>query len=98
MSATNEPGTALGNNSDSGDVTVLCADIDIAKTANPVGPVSAGDDIGFDVTVSNLGDGIAKLSTSPTRFPQASTGPSAPFPATRPACRARSPAPWTAKR
>ena len=57
--ATNEPSGALGNNSDDGDVTVRCADIDIEKTADPAGPVSAGDGIGFDIVVSNLGDGIA---------------------------------------
>ncbi len=29
--------------------------VGIVKTANPVGPVSAGTDIGFDITVSNTG-------------------------------------------
>jgi len=29
--------------------------VSILKTANPVGPVSAGTDIGFDITVSNTG-------------------------------------------
>ena len=57
--ATNEPANVLGNNSDPGDVTVLCADINIVKNANPVGPVNAGDTIGFDVIVSNNGDGVA---------------------------------------
>jgi uncharacterized repeat protein (TIGR01451 family) len=33
--------------------------ISIVKTANPVGPVSAGTDIGFDITVSNTGAGDA---------------------------------------
>ena len=36
-----------------------CAQIDIVKDANPVGPVSAGDDIGFDITVTNSGNGAA---------------------------------------
>jgi uncharacterized repeat protein (TIGR01451 family) len=35
------------------------AGIAITKTANPVGPVSAGDDIGFDITVTSSGDGTA---------------------------------------
>jgi uncharacterized repeat protein (TIGR01451 family) len=29
--------------------------VSILKTANPAGPVNAGDDIGFDITVSNTG-------------------------------------------
>ena len=51
---------ATGNNSDPGDIDVLCAVIDIEKTANPVGPVNAGDTIGFDIVVSNDGDGIGQ--------------------------------------
>jgi uncharacterized repeat protein (TIGR01451 family) len=35
--------------------TVAPATISIAKTANPAGPVNAGDSIGFDVVVSNTG-------------------------------------------
>jgi uncharacterized repeat protein (TIGR01451 family) len=46
-----------GNASDS--VEVLCAAIDIEKVANPAGPVSAGDTIGFDITVTNKGGGTA---------------------------------------
>ncbi|HEX6867388.1 MAG TPA: hypothetical protein VF119_01220, partial [Candidatus Limnocylindrales bacterium] len=38
---------------------VRCADIDIEKSANPAGPVSAGDQIAFDIVVANLGDGAA---------------------------------------
>ena len=57
--ATNEPSNKLGNNSDSGSIDVLCANVTIVKDANPVGPVSAGDDIGFDITVTNNGDGTA---------------------------------------
>ena len=59
VAATNEPAAANGNNSDPGDIDVLCAVIDIEKTANPVGPVNAGDTIGFDIVVSNSGDGTA---------------------------------------
>jgi uncharacterized repeat protein (TIGR01451 family) len=35
--------------------TIVAAQIDVAKSANPPGPVSAGSDIGFDITVSNAG-------------------------------------------
>jgi uncharacterized repeat protein (TIGR01451 family) len=59
VAATNEPGGATGNNSDPGDIDVLCAVIDIEKTADPEGPVNAGDTIGFDIVVSNDGDGTA---------------------------------------
>ena len=58
-SATNEPANKLGNNSDGGSVTVQCADISITKAASPAGPVSAGGSIGFDITISNAGPGIA---------------------------------------
>ena len=57
-SATNEPSDALANNSDSGSIAVLCANIDIAKTADN-GTVNAGDPIGFTITVTNKGDGTA---------------------------------------
>jgi uncharacterized repeat protein (TIGR01451 family) len=59
VGATNERAAQAGNNSDSGSIDVLCADITILKEANPVGPVSAGDTIGWDITISNIGDGIA---------------------------------------
>ena len=48
-----------GNNSANASVTVNCPDVKVTKVANPVGPVSAGDDIGFDVTLSNIGAGNA---------------------------------------
>jgi uncharacterized repeat protein (TIGR01451 family) len=57
------PGSIDSGNDGSGvasdSVDVLCASIDIAKVANPEGPVSAGDTIGFDITVTNDGDGTA---------------------------------------
>jgi uncharacterized repeat protein (TIGR01451 family) len=58
VSATNEPAAANGNNSDPGDVTVKCADIQITKTADAK-TVSAGDPIGFVLHVSNAGTGTA---------------------------------------
>jgi uncharacterized repeat protein (TIGR01451 family)/fimbrial isopeptide formation D2 family protein len=57
-SATNEPSNVLGNNGDSGSINVLCAQIDITKTADDA-TVNAGDEIGFTITVANNGDGTA---------------------------------------
>lgn len=55
--------TIAATNADGGTstatVTVQCPDVSIVKAANPVGPVSAGDPIGFDITVSNAGPGDA---------------------------------------
>lgn len=59
VAASNEAPAQGGNNSDNGSIEVLCAQIVIDKTANPAGPVSAGDPIGFDATVSNNGNGAA---------------------------------------
>ena len=56
--ATNEPASSQPNTA-SDSVDVLCPDITVAKTAVPEGPVSAGDTIGFDVTISNAGPGTA---------------------------------------
>ncbi len=57
-SATNERTSAEDNNTDSGAITVQCAEIDVTKAADAKS-VSAGDSIGFTVTVKNAGDGIA---------------------------------------
>jgi uncharacterized repeat protein (TIGR01451 family) len=57
--STNEGSNVLGNNSDDAAIEVKCASIDIQKVANPAGPVNAGDQIGFDVTVANNGTGDA---------------------------------------
>jgi uncharacterized repeat protein (TIGR01451 family) len=48
-----------GSDEASASVEVLCAQIAITKTANPAGPVNAGDAIGFDITVTNDGAGTA---------------------------------------
>ena len=48
-----------GSDEASASVDVLCAQIAITKTANPAGPVSAGDTVGFDITVTNDGAGTA---------------------------------------
>ncbi|MGK2949797.1 MAG: DUF7507 domain-containing protein, partial [Acidimicrobiales bacterium] len=58
IAAGNEPSSATGNNSDSSSVTVQCPDIDIEKTADDA-LVSAGDEVGFSITVTNDGPGTA---------------------------------------
>jgi uncharacterized repeat protein (TIGR01451 family) len=45
--------------------TVVGAVIDVTKSANPGGPVSAGDTIGFDITVTNAGS-VPALGTTVT--------------------------------
>jgi uncharacterized repeat protein (TIGR01451 family) len=56
-------GSNDGSDSDSDSVTVQCPSLTITKTANPVGPVDAGNPIGFDIVVSNGGPGVAKSVT-----------------------------------
>jgi uncharacterized repeat protein (TIGR01451 family) len=56
--AANEPDDALDNNSDSAEITVQCSELKIVKEAD-AGTVSAGDQLGFTLTVSNLGPGAA---------------------------------------
>src|SRR5439155_575335 len=48
-----------GSGSAPASIVVRCPDISVVKTANPAGPVSAGDPVGFDVTVTNHGAGTA---------------------------------------
>ena len=67
-SATNEPSDKLANNSDSGSVEVKCADIQIEKTADDE-IVSAGEQIGFDIVVTNDGNGTAKNVTVTDTLP-----------------------------
>ncbi len=50
------------NNTSSASIDVLCPNLGITKTAN-AGSVSAGDPIGFAITVNNTGDGVAKAVT-----------------------------------
>lgn len=49
----------VGDGSSTATVTVQCPVVTVLKTANPTSPVSAGTDIGFDITVSNAGPGNA---------------------------------------
>ena len=58
VSAANEPLSAQGNNSSSATVTVTCALLSIAKVADDPS-VSAGDQVGFTITVVNGGDADA---------------------------------------
>ncbi len=58
VSSVNEPAGADGNNTDAGKITVKCAKIEVDKTADAAS-VSAGDPIGFTITVRNAGDGTA---------------------------------------
>ncbi len=58
VAATNEPSSATGNNSDNDAIVVNCPDVTVTKTADE-GPFSAGDEIGFTVTISNIGAGTA---------------------------------------
>jgi uncharacterized repeat protein (TIGR01451 family) len=53
------PDPNAGNNTDDDTNTVLTPDIRVQKSAAPAGPVSAGDEIGFNVTLSNVGNGSA---------------------------------------
>src|SRR5207247_10870884 len=53
-------------------ITVNCPNLSITKVANPVGPVSAGDPIGFDITVTNNGAGTAHSVTMSDSLPTGS--------------------------
>jgi uncharacterized repeat protein (TIGR01451 family) len=57
-----------GEDSASDTTTILCADIEIAKTADD-GTENAGDQIGFTITVSNVGDGDASGAVATARPP-----------------------------
>jgi uncharacterized repeat protein (TIGR01451 family) len=57
-SATNEKASDNTNNSATASVTVQCPDIKVEKTADAA-TVNAGDQIGFTVTLSNIGTGQA---------------------------------------
>ena len=67
VSATNEPTSANGNNSDPGDVTVKCADIQIEKTAKPAGPVMPATRSGSTSTSATRAPARPRTSSSPTR-------------------------------
>ena len=58
VAATNEPGTATGNNEDSATITVNCPDLVVEKTAGD-SLILGGTDASFTITVTNLGPGDA---------------------------------------
>ena len=58
VSASNEPQANQGNNTDSADITVLCPSLNITKIADEQS-VSAGDPVGYTITVTNNGQGTA---------------------------------------
>jgi uncharacterized repeat protein (TIGR01451 family) len=66
--ADNEKAGDTANNTDTGDITVQCASIDIEKVAD-AGSVSAGDKIGFTITVTSGGPGVAKDVTVTDTLP-----------------------------
>ena len=59
VSAANEPVDAPLPNSDQATIEVDCPAIGISKDADHEGSVSAGDEVGFTVTIGNTGDGTA---------------------------------------
>jgi uncharacterized repeat protein (TIGR01451 family) len=75
--ALNDPATHACNQA-SEKTTIVGAVIDVQKSANPVGPVSAGQTIGFDITVSNAGavpaTGVTVTDNLPAKANAAQTG------------------------
>jgi len=53
--ALNDPATGACSDANE-SATIAAAHVDVSKSAVPAGPVSAGDVIGFDITVSNNGN------------------------------------------
>ena len=58
MAATNEPRANRGNNTSVASIAIRCANLQLAKIAD-ASPVTAGEDIGFLLTVTNAGPGMA---------------------------------------
>ena len=52
----------VGSASDTGDITVLCPDVDVDKTPDGA-EVQAGDDASFTILTSNDGDGVGAGAT-----------------------------------
>jgi len=66
--------TNTTNNSASAEITVVCPNVTLTKTADPVGPVNAGDQIGFTITAKNTGAGTAKGFALTDTLPSNVTG------------------------
>jgi uncharacterized repeat protein (TIGR01451 family) len=62
-----------GSASDTGDITVLCPDVDVDKTPDGA-EVQAGDEASFTVVTSNSGDGIAAGATLTDDLPAVENG------------------------
>src|SRR5262249_33966759 len=57
-SASNEPSDVLGNNTATADIVVNCPDLVVTKVPDR-SVISAGEQAGFTITVTNLGPGDA---------------------------------------
>jgi uncharacterized repeat protein (TIGR01451 family) len=77
VSATNEDQTALGNNSDHGDVHVACSDIKVVKTPDSestgAGTVTAGSNAVFTIVTTNIGSITATAVTMTDVLPGPAT-------------------------
>ncbi len=71
--ALNDPATGTCSDANESS-TIVGAQIDVAKSANPPGPVSAGTPIGFDLTVTNDGDVPALGTTVSDTLPAGADG------------------------
>ncbi len=75
VTASNEDSGALGNNSDSGSITVSCPDVSVAKSpdseATSPGTISAGSNAVFTMTTTNNGPGVASNVTISDTLPTA---------------------------
>ena len=58
VSASNEADDDASDNASEATITVQCPDLTVLKEAD-ASPVSAGDEVGFTITVSNIGEGDA---------------------------------------
>jgi uncharacterized repeat protein (TIGR01451 family) len=68
VSASNEADDDEGDNASEATITVECPDVTVSKVADE-SPVSAGDEIGFTITVSNNGQGTAYGVTLTDQLP-----------------------------
>lgn len=73
VSATNEDAAQLGNNSDSGAITVSCPDVSVVKTpdgeSTAPGTIANGANAVFTITVTNGGPGVASSVTVSDSLP-----------------------------
>ena len=67
VAATNEPTGADGDNTSAATIVVNCPDLLVEKSGN--GPISAGENAVFTITVTNLGPGLAFDATLEDELP-----------------------------